>query len=71
MTVVADVTWLSVQDLAARWNVDEETVRLIPRERLPYLAFGTRMDGRYLRRRFHPRDVEQYEEQQKLGGPTA
>lgn len=70
MTTVVDVTWLSVQELAARWRVDDDVVRDIPRERLPYLAFGKRDDGKYQRRRYHPSDVEKYETEEKQGGPT-
>jgi len=54
--------YASVQDLAARWDVDDELVREIPRAQLPYLALG-----RSGMRRYDPRDVETYEEKAKRG----
>lgn len=59
---LAAVRYVTVQDLAARWGVDDDTVRAIPRFELPYLAFGK--SGT---RRFDPRDVEAYEERVKKG----
>jgi hypothetical protein len=59
------VVYVTVQDLAARWGVDDETVRLIPREQLPYLEFGkSRM------RRYNPDDVLAYEASAKAGAAT-
>lgn len=56
------VRFLTVQDLAARYGVDDETVRGILRDRLPYLPFGK--SGM---RRYDPRDVEVYEDRAKRG----
>lgn len=56
------VRFLTVQDLAARYGVDEDTVRAVPRDRLPYLPFGK--SGM---RRYDPRDVERFEERAKAG----
>jgi hypothetical protein len=53
---LAAVHFATVQILAARWNVDEETVRDVPRDRLPYLEFG-----KTHRRRYDPLDIEAYE----------
>jgi hypothetical protein len=51
--------WLTVAQLAARWNVSKTTVRAIPRDVLPYKTFGR---GEQLhRRRYHPDDVAAYE----------
>lgn len=57
---LAAVNFATVQILAARWGVDEDTVRAIPASALPYLAFG-----KSNRRRYDPRDVERYEAKQK------
>lgn len=54
------VHWLSVQDLAARWAISGATVRKVPRDKLPYLLFG---DSQV--RRYDPRDVERFEDEQK------
>jgi hypothetical protein len=48
--------WLTAQELAARWNVDDETVKRIPRARLGYLEFG-----RSRMRRYSPAEVDRYE----------
>lgn len=56
------VRFATVQQLAERWVISEDAVRAIPREQLPYLQFG-----RSRMRRYDPRDVERYEEAQKLG----
>lgn len=56
------VLWLSVSDLVARWGVDADSVRSIPRTALPYLELG-----KGHRRRFDPRDVEAYELSAKQG----
>jgi hypothetical protein len=54
------VKFLTVQELADRWRVDDETVRKIDRTELPFLEFGkSRM------RRYDPREVERYEQQGK------
>lgn len=58
------VHWLGVSDLAARWGVSPATVRKIDPAKLPYLPFG---ESRV--RRYDPRDVEQYEAQEKQGAP--
>ena len=55
------VRFLTVQDLEARWGVGDDVVRAIPRAELPYLVFGK--NGM---RRFDPRDVERYEDLQKV-----
>lgn len=49
--------WLKSADLAARWDVDPDTVTALPREQLPYLEFG-----KSKARRYDPRDVEAYEQ---------
>lgn len=54
------VQWLSVNDLAARWGISPGSVRKIARDALPYLLFGESNQ-----RRYDPRDVEQYEAEQK------
>jgi hypothetical protein len=54
------VKFLTVQDLALRWRVDDETVRKIDRASLPYLEFG-----KSKMRRYDPREVERYEQQGK------
>ena len=59
---LAAVNFATVQILAARWGVDEDTVRAIPRDKLPYLEFGQSN-----RRRYDPRDVERYEQTEKTG----
>ena len=58
---LAAVNFATVQILAARWGVDEDTVRAIPREELPYLAFG-----KSNRRRYDPADVARYESTHKV-----
>jgi hypothetical protein len=53
------LTYLTIQDLAARWQVSRATVRAIPRDELPYIEFG---QGALLkRRRYDPRAVAEYE----------
>lgn len=54
------VRYLTVQDLAARWGVDDDTVRAVPAKALPYLSFG-----RSRMRRYDPRDVERFEQAEK------
>jgi hypothetical protein len=56
------VVWLSVGDLAVRWNVSPATVRKVSRDALPYLTLG----GSSVRR-YDPRDVEHYEAESKRG----
>jgi hypothetical protein len=56
------VRWASVRDLAARWGVSPGTVRLIPREQLPYLTLG-----KSAVRRYSPDDVERFENENKQG----
>lgn len=56
------VSWVSVNDLAARWGVSPGTVRKIPRALLPYLTLGESQV-----RRYDPRDIESYEEKCKRG----
>lgn len=60
---LAAVRYVTVQDLAARWGIDDDTVREIPRKALPYLPFGK--SGKI--RRYDPRDVEAYEAREKAG----
>lgn len=57
---IESVHWLTVNDLAARWGISPGTIRKIPRAGLPYLLFGQSQQ-----RRYDPRDVEQYEAEQK------
>lgn len=56
------VLWLSVSDLAIRWQVSPKTVRKISRDALPYLELG-----KSTVRRYDPRDVESYEANAKRG----
>lgn len=56
------VLWMKVADLSARWGLDAETIKMIPREKLPFLEFGERGD-----RRYDPRDVEAFEAREKKG----
>lgn len=57
------VRYLTVQELAVRWHTTDDAVRAIPREQLPYIAFG-----KSKMRRYDPRDVEAFEDTQKRGG---
>lgn len=57
--------YLSVPDLAARWGVSPHTVRDIPAEHLPYLAFGRGLTRQ--RRRYDPEDVARYEREHRRG----
>lgn len=53
-------SWYSVTDLAKRWGVSPQTVRLIPLDELRYKEFG---NGEKLRRRRYRADwVLTYEE---------
>lgn len=56
--------WPGVKYLAERWGISRALVRGIPRERLPYLAFG-QSDVR----RYDPADIEAYEAREKQGRP--
>lgn len=56
------VRFVQVRDLAERWGMDVTTVRAIPRAHLPYLEYG-----KSNRRRYDPRDVEEYERRAKAG----
>lgn len=47
----------TVQQLAARWAVDEDVVREVPREALPYITLGKSRI-----RRYNPRHVEAFEQ---------
>ena len=53
------VSYMTVKDLAARWNIAPSTVRDIPRTKLPYKEFGK--GAKLKRRRYHPDDVLAYE----------
>ncbi len=53
------VVYLTVNDLAKRWNLSASTVRDIPREQLAYKEFGR--GAKLKRRRYHPDDVIAYE----------
>jgi hypothetical protein len=54
------VSFLTVQELAGRWGISEDSVRAIARAELPYLVFGkTRI------RRYDPRDVQRFESAQR------
>ncbi len=55
---IESVAWPTAAQLAARWGVGVSTVYEIPRERLPYKAFGT---GRRPRRRYRPDGVAAFE----------
>lgn len=54
--------WPGVSALAEKWGVAFDTVKAIPREKLPYLTFG----GSRIRR-YDPDDVAAYEENEKRG----
>lgn len=56
------VFFAKASELAARWNVDVDTVLAIPRGELPYIEYG-KTDTR----RYDPRDVEAYEQRAKKG----
>lgn len=56
------VEWPGVPELQARWRIGAATIRLIPRDKLPFLTFG-KSDVR----RYDPRDVEAYEQTEKRG----
>lgn len=56
---IESAKWYTVAELAARWQVSETTVRLIPRDQLDYKEFGA---GQKLKRRRYRSDwVEAYE----------
>ena len=57
--------YLSVAQLAARWQLAPSTVRDIPADELPYLEFGRGLKLR--RRHYDPADVEAYERQHRKG----
>jgi len=57
--------FLTVGQLAARWNVAPSTVRDIPADELPFLEFGRGLKLR--RRRYDPSDVEAYERSHRRG----
>jgi hypothetical protein len=50
--------WFTSSQLAARWNVGQTTVLMLPRERLPYTQFGL---GKRPRRRYSPAAVAAFE----------
>jgi hypothetical protein len=52
------VRWPTATELAARWSVSVSTVYAIPREHLPFKAFGR---GPRPRRRYRPADVAAFE----------
>jgi hypothetical protein len=54
------VLFVKASELAARWNVDVDTVLNIPRAKLPFLEYGKSQT-----RRYDPRDVEAYERAEK------
>jgi hypothetical protein len=56
---IQSVQWFTVADLAARWQLSQTTVRLIPRDELQYKEFGTGKSHR--RRRYRAEWVEAYE----------
>lgn len=60
------VFFAKTSELAARWNIDVESVTAIPRKELPYLEYGKTKS-----RRYDPRDVEAYELRAKQGEPGA
>lgn len=49
--------WLTPSLLALKWGVSVTTVKAIPADKLPFLAFGR--GGK--RRRYNPEDVARYE----------
>lgn len=51
--------WFTSAQLAARWNVGQTTVLMIPRDALPYRTFGL---GKRPRRRYSPAAVEAFEQ---------
>jgi hypothetical protein len=53
------VRFFSVLELARRWGVSPNTVRIIPRDELPFLELGGGQNLR--RRRYHPADVIAFE----------
>lgn len=63
---LASARWMTVQQLAARWKLARATVRGIPRDRLPYITFGSSNV-----RRYDPVDVEAFERTAKLGNEGA
>ena len=50
--------WFTSAQLAARWNVGQTTVLMIPKETLPYRTFGL---GKRPRRRYAPAAVLAFE----------
>jgi hypothetical protein len=56
------VFFAKANELAARWNVDVDSVLEIPRADLPYIEHGKSKS-----RRYDPRDVEAYEQRAKKG----
>jgi hypothetical protein len=59
---LAAARFATVQILAKRWGVSEDTVRAIPRAQLPYMEFGESH-----MRRYDPADVAAYEALSKDG----
>ena len=56
---ILSLHWFTSADLAARWQVSRSTVLAIPRDELPYKAFGA---GKKLHRRRYREDwVTAYE----------
>jgi hypothetical protein len=55
---IESVRWPTAAQLAAKWNVSVAMIYAIPRDRLPYKAFGT---GPRPRRRYRPADVAAFE----------
>lgn len=56
---IESATWFTSSQLAARWNVGQTTVLMIPREALPYRTFGL---GKRPRRRYSPAAVHAFEQ---------
>jgi hypothetical protein len=56
---VESVTWFTSSQLAARWNIGQTTVLMIPRSALPYRTFGM---GKRPRRRYSPDAVAAFEQ---------
>jgi hypothetical protein len=63
--LAARATFLTVQDLAARWGCADSTVRAVPFARLPYAVIGR--GGRREHRRYDPALVEAYERDPRRG----
>ena len=65
---ILSLHWFTSADLAARWQVSRSTVLAIPRDELPYKAFGA---GKKLQRRRYREDaVLAYEMEAGLTPPS-